>query len=162
MSPHVRTQNAELISLYENLIKTWNDQDASGMATLYATQGGQVGFDGSQISGPGEIESHLAPIFRDHPTQKFVYIIREVRLLGDEVGLVRAVAGMVPRNDTKLDPSKNVVQTTLARKQKGKWMVELFQNTPAKFDGRPKEVEAMTKELQSVVEAQALSPRRAS
>ena len=132
------------------------------MAALYATQGGQVGFDGSQISGPEEIESHLAPIFRNHPTSRFVYIISEVRLLGDEVGLVRAVAGMVPRNGTKLDPSKNVVQTTLARKQKGKWKVELFQNTPAKFDGRPKEVEAMAKELQAVVEEQLPNPRRAS
>ena len=89
------SQRSQLISLYEALIKCWNTRDAKGMAGLYANGGGQIGFDGSQISGPGDIEKHLAPIFRDHPTARFVFIIREVKLLGEAVGLVRAIAGMV-------------------------------------------------------------------
>jgi hypothetical protein len=42
----------------------------------------------------------------------------------------------------------------LARKKTSKWKVELFQNTPARLDGRPKEVNAMTKGLQVVAKAQ--------
>jgi hypothetical protein len=61
---------------------------------------------------------------------------------------------MVPRNEAKIDPTKNAVQTALARKKRGKWKIELFQNTPALLDGRPHEVSAMTKELQAVVKAQ--------
>lgn len=148
------SQRSQLISLYEALIKCWNTRDAKGMAGLYANGGGQIGFDGSQISGPSDIEKHLAPIFRDHPTARFVFIIREVKLLGEAVGLVRAIAGMVPRNGTDINPSLNAVQTMLARKQRSLWKVELFQNTPARLDGRPEEVTAMTRELQAAVKAQ--------
>ena len=148
------SQRSQLISLYESLIKSWNNQDAKGMASLYARNGGQIGFDGSQITGPEEIEQHLAPIFRDHPTGKFVFIVRDVRLLGDAVGLVHAIAGMVPRDGTRINSSLNAVQSMLARKQRGKWKVELFQNTPARLDGHPEDVTAMTDELQAVITSQ--------
>ena len=85
------SQRSQLISLYEALIKCWNNRDAEGMAGLYASGGGQIGFDGSQISGPGDIEKHLAPIFRDHPTARFVFIIREVKLLGETTHALRTV-----------------------------------------------------------------------
>jgi uncharacterized protein (TIGR02246 family) len=148
------SQRSQLISLYEALIRSWNNRDAKGMAALYAANGGQIGFDGSQINGPGDIEKHLAPIFRDHPTARFVFIIRDVKLLSETVGLVRAIAGMVPRAGTEINSSLNAVQTMLARKQRSLWKVELFQNTPARLDGRPEEVTAMTRELQSVVKTQ--------
>ena len=148
------SQRSQLISLYEALIKCWNNRDAKGMAGLYANGGGQIGFDGSQISGPGDIEKHLAPIFRDHPTGRFVFIIREVKLFGEALGLVRAIAGMVPPNGTDINSSLNAVQTMLARKQRSLWKVELFQNTPARLDGQPDDVAAMTRELQSVVKTQ--------
>jgi uncharacterized protein (TIGR02246 family) len=148
------SQRSQLISLYEALIKCWNTRDAKGMAGLYANGGGQIGFDGGQVSGPGDIEKHLVPIFRDHPTGRFVFIVREVQLLGDAVGLVRAIAGMVPPSGTDINPSLNVVQAMLARKQRNLWKVELFQNTPARLDGRPEEAAAMTKELQAVIKTQ--------
>ena len=148
------SRRSQLISLYESLIRSWNAQDAKGMASLYAPNGGQIGFDGSRITGPGEIEKHLAPIFRDHPTAKFVFIIQDVRLLGDAVGLVRSIAGMVPRNGTDIDSAKNTVQSMLARKQRSLWKVELFQNTPARLDGRPEDVKAMSDELGAVVKTQ--------
>jgi uncharacterized protein (TIGR02246 family) len=148
------SQRSQLISLYEALIKSWNNRDAKGMAGLYAAGGGQIGFDGSQVRGPGDIEKHLTPIFRDHPTARFVFIINEVKLLSDAVGLVRAIAGMVSRDGSEINSSLNAVQSMLARKQRSLWKVELFQNTPARLDGRPEEVAAMTQKLQAVVKAQ--------
>ena len=148
------SKRAQLISVYKGLLKAWNDQNAQAMAAFYAPKAAQIGFDGSQVTGSKEIEKHLAPIFRDHPTHRFVHIVREVKLLTEDVGFIRAVAGMVPRNDTKIDPTKNAVQTVLARMNRGKWKIELFQNTPARLDGRPNEVRAMTKELQAIVKAQ--------
>jgi uncharacterized protein (TIGR02246 family) len=148
------SQRSQLLSLYEALIKCWNNRDAKGMAGLYASGGAQIGFDGSEVSGAGDIEKHLAPIFRDHPTPKFVFIIRDVKLLADDVGLLRAIAGMVPRDGTTINASLNTVQSMLARKQRSLWKVELFQNTPARLDGQPEDVVAMTHELQAVVKAQ--------
>ncbi len=148
------TQRRQLISLYEALIRSWNSRDAKGMAGLYAATGGQIGFDGSQISRPAAIEKHLTPIFRDHPTARFVYIIKDAKVLGEAVGVVCAIAGMVPRSGSEINPSLNTVQTMLARKQRSLWKVELFQNTPARLDGRPEDVAAMTRDLQAIVKAQ--------
>jgi uncharacterized protein (TIGR02246 family) len=148
------SQRSQLTSLYEALIKSWNNRDAKGMAGLYTASGGQIGFDGSQVSTPGDIEKHLTPIFRDHPTARFVFIIREVKLFGDALGLVRAIVGMVPRDGSDINSSLNAVQTMLARKQRSLWKVELFQNTPARLDGRPEDVAVMTQELQAVVKTQ--------
>ena len=52
------SQRSQLISLYEALIKCWNNRDAKGMAGLYATGGAQIGFDGSSISGPNLTSGH--------------------------------------------------------------------------------------------------------
>jgi hypothetical protein len=75
-------------------------------------------------------------------------------VLGENVGTVQAIAGMVPRDGMIIDSSKNTVQTMLARKVRGRWKVELFQNTPARLDGRPNAVKAMTKQLQGLAKRQ--------
>lgn len=137
-----------LINLYRSLLDTWNHRDARGMAALYSPRGGQVGFDGSMADGREEIEAHLSPIFANHPTGRFVGKVREVRMLGDNCAIVRAVAGMIKPGADDLSPDRNVVQTLVAcRNGDGRWRVELFQNTPAAFHGRAEEGEALTEEL---------------
>lgn len=138
-------------ALYRSLIEAWNARDAAGMARLYAPDGTQVGFDGSHISGPREIEKHLAPIFANHPTPAFVTLVREVRALTPEVWLLRADAGMVPPGKHEINPAVNAVQTLIAIQMDGAWRIALFQNTPAAFHGRPEMVEAFTAELCKVL-----------
>jgi uncharacterized protein (TIGR02246 family) len=147
-------QDQEIVSTYTKLLAAWNAQDAAGMAELFAEGGAQVGFDGSEAQGPRTISQQLAPIFRDHPTKRFVHVIREVRPVTDDVVLLRAIAGMVPRDSLELDESKNVVQSLVVRKEGAGWRVVLFQNTPAKLDGRPEAVAAMSKELSAAAEQQ--------
>ena len=136
--------------LYNALIAAWNSRDATGMASLYAPRGGQVGFDGSVFNTPAEIEAAMRPIFKDHPTARYVTIVREVRELGPGVVILRAAAGMVPPGETAIKPERNAIQTLVAsRSDSGEWRVEMFQNTPAQFHGRPQESEALTRELQA-------------
>jgi uncharacterized protein (TIGR02246 family) len=142
-------QDQAIVSTYAKLLAAWNAQDAAGMAALFAEGGAQVGFDGSEAQGPRTIHLQLAPIFRDHPTKRFVHVIREVHRLTDDVALLRAIAGMVPRDSLELDESKNVVQSLVMRKEGAGWRIVLFQNTPAKLDGRPEAVAAMSKELRT-------------
>src|SRR5204863_6003157 len=122
-----------IVSTYSRLLAAWNAQDAGAMAGLFAEGGAQVGFDGSEAQGPNTIRQQMAPIFRDHPTKRFVHVVREVRRLTDEVALLRAIAGMVPRDSIELDESKNVIQSLVMRKEGGAWRIALFQNTPARF-----------------------------
>jgi uncharacterized protein (TIGR02246 family) len=136
--------------LYEWLIEAWNGRDAGAFADLFAPDGVMIGFDGSIAAGP-EIESHLAPIFEDHPTAAYYAKVREVRPLASDVAVVRAIVGMLPPGADELNPATNAHHSLLAaRSQEGGWSIVLFQNTPAQFHGRPELVEEHTAEIDSV------------
>ena len=146
---------ATLTRLYGDLLALWNRRDAAGMAALYAPKGGQVGFDGSTVTGPDEIAAHLAPIFKDHPTPRFIGKVREVRNIGSGAALLRAVAGMIPAGEDDINPAVNAIQTLVAsRSSDGTWRIEMFQNTPAQFHGRPAEQEKLTAELRQLAKAE--------
>ncbi|HYE79104.1 MAG TPA: SgcJ/EcaC family oxidoreductase [bacterium] len=136
--------------LYQALLDAWNRQDAAAFAALFTDDGSIVGFDGTPIDGRDLIHGHIAGIFADHRTASYVGIIREVRLLADEVALLRAVAGMVPPGVTDINPAANAIQSLVAVQDgSGDWHVTLFHNTPAAFHGRPEVAEALTEELRA-------------
>lgn len=121
------------------------------MAEPFAEDGELIGFDGSQFAGRAEIALHLQQIFADHPTPSYVGKVTGVRLLGAEVAVLRAVAGMVPPGKSDLEPALNTHHTVLAVKREGEWRIALFQNTPAQFHGRPELVQKMTEELRQLL-----------
>ncbi|WP_019423113.1 SgcJ/EcaC family oxidoreductase [Paenibacillus sp. OSY-SE] len=141
----------EVRALYQQLIDAWNNRSARAMAELFAEEGEIIGFDGSQEIGRDEIFTHLKPIFENHPTAIFVSKVKSVRVLGSEIAIVRAIAGMVPRGQSELDPNVNTHQTLVAVIDEGNWRIQLFQNTPAQFHGRPELVEQMTEELRQLL-----------
>jgi len=142
----------EVSGLYFALLEAWNRQDASGMAALFAAEGVQIGFDGTQVVGPELIQAHLEPIFRDHPTARFVAKVRDCRPLGSDTALLTAIAGMVPRTGGPINPQANAVQTVVASYKDRRWAVELFQNTPAAFHGRDEDRDRLIAELQAVAD----------
>lgn len=147
-------EESKVRSLYQELLNQWNEKKAQEMAALFTSEGSMVGFDGSQINGAKEIEAHLASIFSQYPTGRFINIIREVRPLGADVALVCGNVGMVPRGYADINPAVNAVQSMVAVKQGGQWRVALFQNTPAAFHGRPEDAEKLSQELREVLAKQ--------
>lgn len=141
----------EIKVLYQHLIEAWNNRNARAMADLFAEDGEIIGFDGSQEMGSREIYSHLKPIFENHPTAPFVCKVKGVHLLSDNAAMVRAIAGMIPPGQSDLNPNVNAHQTLVAVNSDGKWRIQLFQNTPAQFHGRPELVEQMTEELRELL-----------
>src|SRR5262245_40650902 len=109
-------------ALYHDLLDCWNRRNPQAMAALFADDGNLVGFDGSTVNGRSDIEAHLRPIFADHPTSTYVSKIREVRLLGPEVALVRAVVGMVPPGKSDVNPAVNALQSLVAVRDDGRWL----------------------------------------
>lgn len=155
MSSHsVRQQDAsssdemEVRTLYRHLLDGWNQHSADAFAASFAPDGEVIGFDGSLMTGRGEIASTLGQIFADHVTATYVSKVRSVRLLSSGVAILRAIVGMVPPGQTGLNPAVNAHQTLVAAKRDGTWRIELFQTTPAQFHGRPDLVQQMTEELQ--------------
>lgn len=142
----------EVQALYRKLLMAWNNRNACEMSELFTEDGEMIGFDGSQSMGRDEIFSHLEPIFEHHPTARFVHKVRNVRFLGSDAAMLRAIAGMVPPGQSDLNPKVNTHHTVVAVRIEGEWRIELFQNTPAQFHGRPELVEQMTEELRQMLE----------
>jgi len=146
----VLTRDA-VVALYTNILQAWNARDAKAFVSQFGEHGNTVGFDGSQLDGRTAIGDELTRIFADHTPATYVAVIREVRALGTSTMLLRAVAGMVPPKESALKPERNVVQSLVAVIDAGVPKVALYQNTPARFDGRPQLAEALTAELTSVL-----------
>jgi uncharacterized protein (TIGR02246 family) len=140
-------EEAQVIALYQNLINAWNQRDAAAFAALFAEDGAIVGFDGSQMYGPAEINATLHQIFTDHITPPYITKVKGIRFLSSEVAILNAISGMVPPGKSELEPGLNTVQRLVAIRHNGKWYIALFQNTPAQLHGRPDLVQQMTEEL---------------
>lgn len=142
----------EVRKLYQQIMAGWNEHNAEKFAAPFAEDGDVIGFDGSQMAGRSEIAATLGQIFADHVTASYVSKVKSVHLLSPEVGILRAIVGMMPPGQTDLNPSVNAHQTLVAVKRDGIWCVKLFQNTPAQFHGRPDLVQQMTEELRQVLQ----------
>ena len=143
----------DIRDLYERMIAGWNAGDPAAMTRDFADDGQIVGFDGSEVSGREQIASHLAAIFANHKVASFVTLVREQREIAPDVMLLRAHAGMVPPGKSEINRATNAVQTLIAVKRGDRWQIALFQNTPAAWHGREDDVNALTAELQAIVDA---------
>jgi uncharacterized protein (TIGR02246 family) len=137
--------------LYAHLIETWDKRSARDFALLFASDGNLVGFDGSQVNGQLEVGAHLTEVFTHHQTPRYVSIVREVRLLANDLTLLRANTGLIPPGKDDIDPALNAVQSMIAVQKGGSWKVALFQNTPAAFHQRPELAKQLTEELRGKI-----------
>jgi uncharacterized protein (TIGR02246 family) len=140
-----------VIGLYTNLLEAWNRRDAQAFAAQFTESGSTVGFDGSQLDGRAAIAGELGRIFADHIPATYVGKVIEVRPLGSSAVLLRAVAGMKPPKEAELKPERNAVQSLVAVADGGVPKIALYQNTPARFDGRPQLAERLTSDLTAVL-----------
>lgn len=141
----------EVQAVYKQLLDAWNNRNARGMADLFTEDGESIGFDGSQSVGREEIFSHLNPIFEHHQTARFVSKVKDVHFLSSDIVILRAIAGMLPPQSNDINPNVNTHHTLIVVKKEGNWRIQLFQNTPAQFHGRPELVEQMTEELRELL-----------
>ena len=142
-----------LRELYRALIDSWNARDATRFAEQFTDRGVAVGFDGSQLIGRHEVETTLKGIFASHQTATYVTIVRDVRLITPEVGILRAVVGMTPRGKDELNTAVNAIQLMTASRHSGQWRIEVFQNTPAALNGEPDEHSRLSEELRGAIAA---------
>ena len=142
--------------LYERFLETWDKRNARDFALLFASDGSLVGFDGSQVNGQLEIGAHLTEVFTHHQTPRYVSIVREVRLLANDVTLLRANTGLVPPDKDDIDPALNAVQSMVAVRKGEAWKIVLFQNTPAAYHQRPDLAKQLTEELRAKLREKAL------
>ena len=149
------TDSTPVADLYDRVLEGWNAKGGDDFAAPFADDGDVVGFDGSQSVGRAEIAAEMARIFADHATGTYVGKVEGIRLLGSEVAILRAIAGMVSAGRSDLEPKLNAVQRLVAERREGQWRIVLYQNTPARFDGRPELFERMTQKLREELRTRA-------
>ena len=140
-----------IVKLHKELLTFWNTRDAKGMASLFTEDANVIGFDGSQMNGKSEIETEMSKIFDSHKTSTYVWKVREVRFLNSTVAVLCAIVGMVPPGKKDIKPDVNAIQALVATSRSDDWKITLFQNTPARFDGRPELSQQMTEELRALL-----------
>jgi uncharacterized protein (TIGR02246 family) len=147
------TETAEpaLRRLYQSLLSNWNVRDAEGYAALFEENGFAVGFDGSQHLGRDTIAKEIGQIFNDHKPGRFVAKVRETRALNSQIGMLRAVASMVPVGASDLKPETNMIQTVVGVRHDHGWRIAILQTTPAQFHGRPELAQELTEELRELL-----------
>ncbi len=145
------SEESDIQLLYQHLLDSWNQRDASAFSALFEMEANVIGFDGSPMNGRAEIESTTRQIFDGHITAAYVGKVRAVRFLTPEVAVLRGVVGMIPPGASDINPAVNAMQTLVAAKHDGTWQIAVFQNTPAQFHGRPEAAEALTSELRQLL-----------
>lgn len=138
--------------LYDDLLRCWNRRDAEAFAAHFTERGSIIGFDGSTVDGREEIAREMGAIFAHHQTPAYIQVVRSIRFLGDGTALLRGIVGMPSLTTGQINPTLNSIQTLVATRRDGVWLIEHFQNTPAQFHGRPEEVARMTEELQRALD----------
>jgi uncharacterized protein (TIGR02246 family) len=136
--------------LYVKLLTAWNNRDARAMSACFDKDAVMIGFDGSTVEGKAEIERHLAPIFRDHPTAAYTAILRSEHVYGG-FSLLRADAGMLPPGAHDIKSDNIARQTVVARETSDRWLIVQFQNTPIALDQNKKARSAIYDALQSAL-----------
>jgi uncharacterized protein (TIGR02246 family) len=152
-SPGAAVERDRCVAVYTALLQAWNDRQPNRFGALFTNDATVVGFDGSLMNGRADIVAQMRSIFASHSTAAYVAIVREVRALRSGVVLLRAAASMVPPEGGALISKVNAQQSVVFVDEADGPQVALFQNTPAAFHGRPREVDAMTDELGAVAKS---------
>lgn len=150
-APGGSLDRSRYVAAYTAVLQAWNDRQPNRFGALFTTDATVVGFDGSLMNGRADIVGQMRSIFASHSTNAYVAIVREVRALAPGVVLLRAAAGMVSPEGGALIEKVNAQQSVVFVDDANGPQVALFQNTPAAFHGRPRDVEAMTDELSAAV-----------
>ena len=146
-------KSAQIRTIYQRLLEAWNAQDADAFSSLFADDGYVVGFDGSEMTGRKDIRQQLSEIFTHHEVASYVSIIRDVKQWSPNIYMLKATAGMLPPEQSTINPKVNAVQTLVARFDDEELKIVFFQNTPAAYHGRPEKTEQLTKDLNAAVDS---------
>lgn len=142
----------EIQVLYHRFLEAWNWRNARAMADLFADRGELIGYDGSlEIGRENVFFCTSTPSLKiiqpqDSPAKsKMCDCWVEISSY-----YVPSPAWCLP-GQSDINPKVNTHHTLATEKNGEKWQIQLFQNTPAEFDGRPELVEQMTEELRQLL-----------
>ncbi|WP_226583520.1 SgcJ/EcaC family oxidoreductase [Acuticoccus sediminis] len=143
--------------LYLRLLRGWNNRNEAAIAKCFSDDGIMIGFDGSIAQGRTAIRNHLSPIFANHPTARFVAIVRVINEMNNS-GILLADAGMIPPEANQIIPAANARQTIVAEVNSERLDIKLFQNTPVALHWDENSRQELSVELNNAFRERGLLP----
>ena len=121
---------AAVRGLLDELMAGWNAGSGEAFAAPFAPDGDLVAFDGTRFRGRGEIVAFHQPLFdRWLRGTRLVGRVERVRFLSPNVAVMHARGSTVMRGEPRPSPSRDSIQTLVARREGGEWKLAAFQNT---------------------------------
>jgi uncharacterized protein (TIGR02246 family) len=137
---NIRTAVADEVAiraLYQQMMDAWNKGSDEAYAAPFAEDGDLIGFDGTHFKGRQEIAPFHQRLFETHlKGTRLVGQVTSVRFLSLDVALMHAVGGTVMRGKSGPSPERDSIQTLVATKRGGEWLLAAFQNTRIRPIGR--------------------------
>jgi uncharacterized protein (TIGR02246 family) len=137
---NIRTAAADEVAiraLYQQMMDAWNKGSDEAYAAPFAEDGDLIGFDGTHFKGRQEIAPFHQRLFETHlKGTRLVGQVTSVRFLSLDVALMHAVGGTVMRGKSGPSPERDSIQTLVATKRGGEWLLAAFQNTRIRPIGR--------------------------
>lgn len=140
----VKAQAAQTMSSDETSVRqivqqvqeAWNTHDGKAFASPFAADADYVVVNGMYVKGRDEIEKGHTALFNSiYKDSRNVATIKSVRLLRKDIAVVHVEWNLEFTAGGK--PQKaHALNTMIMTKDKGKWSIAAFQNTPIQASGR--------------------------
>ncbi|MGH8607590.1 MAG: SgcJ/EcaC family oxidoreductase [Gammaproteobacteria bacterium] len=128
---------AAVRGLYQQLMDGWNKGSSEAFAAVFAEDGDLIGFDGTHLKGRQGVARFHQPLFKTHlKGTRLVGEVTSVRFLSAEVALMHAIGRTVIRGKSAPSPERDSIQTLVASRHGGEWLLAAFQNTRVRPIGR--------------------------
>ncbi len=138
-----RAQTAQTVSSDENSVRqvvqqvqeAWNAHDGKAFAAPFAADADYVVVNGMYAKGRDEIEKgHVALFTSIYKDSRNVATIRSVRFLRKDVAVVHVEWNLEFNAGGKAQKG-HALNTMIMSKDKGRWSIAAFQNTPIQPSG---------------------------
>jgi uncharacterized protein (TIGR02246 family) len=128
---------AELHDLYRRTIDGWNQGSGHAFAAGWAEDGHFVAFDGSHLTGQGEIARAHEELFQTHlKGTRLVGGVTEVTFATPEVAVLHARGNTILPGATEPAPERDSIKRLVAVRRSDEWRLLAFQNTRVRPIGR--------------------------
>lgn len=131
------SEEAAVRALYQQMMGAWNVGSGEAFAAPFAEDGDLIAFDGTHFKGWQEIAPYHQRLFDTHlKGTRLVGQVTSVRFLSPDVALMHAIGSTVMRGKSAPSPERDSIQTLVATKRGGEWLLAAFQNTRIRPIGR--------------------------
>lgn len=132
-----QTDEEAIYALFEALLDDWGRGDGAAYGSRFTANADYVAFDGTHTRGREEISVSHQELFDRHlKGTRLVGEIESVKFIGSDVALVHASGGTVMRGRTKPSPERASIQTLVAVRCNGEWLLTAFHNSRVRPIGR--------------------------